>query len=271
MPDWWQRVINFLGFNIWQTPAAAAIDSALRPIGNRTEAVTTLLNSYGLRLIETDPKGNARPLTDPELAVLLTTAENLGPEWYEPFRDHPLNLWVDKNPGGGHYGDGWLRIGDPGDDVSALYRIFIHEGTHASNERRGWPYENRWCYKPGLDWKKVGNQWTHPRQQGTAMQQGDWETLPVDLRDVSTAPGEDLAEMVRYFVHSVRNERAYLWPLDKSRPATYLWDASPTRHVFVRDVFLKLPAKHPWYKRLEPEKEALAARNLALKPGEQIG
>lgn len=97
------------------------------------------------------------------------------------------------------------------------------------------------------------------------MQPGNWETLPVDSRDVSTAPGEDLAETVRYFVHSVKNERAYLWPLDLSRPATYLWDTSPTRFVFVRDVFLQLPSDHPWYKRLSPAIEQLAAQNLGLK------
>jgi hypothetical protein len=69
--------------------------------------------------------------------------------------------------------------------------------------------------------------------------------------------------MVRYFVHSVRDERAWLWPLDQSKPALYLWDTSPTRFIFVRDYFLALPEGHPWYKRLSPEVEKRVA--LALR------
>lgn len=267
MSDWWQRFLNFFGFNIWQTSpqrekGRAGANTPL--LYTHVEAVNKLLVDYGLRLIETDPKGNARPLNDAELHILIATADALGPEWYDPFRDHPINFWIDKNPGGGGYADSWLRVGDPGLDASVLYRIFIHEGTHASNEFRGWPYERRWCTKPGLDWKKVGDAWVHPRQQGGALQDGHWETLPVDSRDVSVAPGEDLAEMVRYFVHSVRNEREFLWPLDKSRPATFLWDTSPTRFVFVRDIFLKLPPGHALYKRLSEDQESLAAKNLGL-------
>ena len=98
------------------------------------------------------------------------------------------------------------------------------------------------------------------------MQPGDWETLPVDAQDVSTSPGEDLAEMVRYFVHSVKDERAYLWPLDLSQPATYLWTTSPTRFVFVRDIFLKLPPTHAWYKRVLPDQEQLALSHLSAPP-----
>jgi hypothetical protein len=80
---------------------------------------------------------------------------------------------------------------------------------------------------------------------------------------VSTTPAEDLAEMVRYYVHSVRDERTWLWPLDLSKPPVYLWDTSPTRFVYVRDHFLALPENHPWYKRLSPDAEDRAAVNLA--------
>jgi hypothetical protein len=221
-----------------------------------------LLNDYGIRLIESDPKGNSRPLTPAERHVLRTTMALLGPAWYGAFRDSPINFWIDRNPGGGHYGNGWLRVGDFGGDLSALYRILLHEGTHASNEYRGWMYEHDWCTRPGLDWVRKGDDYTHPRQQGRPLQPGAWETLPVDSRDVSTAPGEDLAEMVRYYVHSVKNERPYLWPLDQRQPALYLWATSPTRHVFVRDVFLKLSPGHALYRRLSPEQEARAAKNL---------
>lgn len=226
--------------------------------------VTDLLRTYGFRLVESDPKGNARPLTDGEIKTVRDTVGALGPEWYDPFRDRPISLWIDRNPGGGHYGNGWLRIGDPGGDLSILYRVLLHEGTHASNEYRGWLYEEAWCFKPGLDWRKQGDDWVHPRQQGKTAEPGNWESLPVDSRDVSIAPGEDLAETVRYYVHSVRNEREFLWPLDRTRPALYLWDTSPTRFVFVRDVFLKLPPDSPLYKRLTPEQEKLAAANLGL-------
>ncbi|MHB8627910.1 MAG: hypothetical protein ACYDBJ_10850 [Aggregatilineales bacterium] len=239
-------------------------DRSSLPASAHTQLLAEMRDTFGLNVIETDPKGNARPLTDAELSTLHATAQALGETWYGLFRRQPIQLWIDRNPGGGGYANGWLRIGDQGGDVSAIYRIFIHEGTHASNEYRGWPYELQWCSKPGLDWRKVGDTWTHPRQQGAAMQPGNWETLPVDSRDVSTAPGEDLAETVRYFVHSVKNERAYLWPLDQSRPPTYLWDTSPTRFVFVRDVFLQLPSGHPWYKRLSPEIEQRAVQNLGL-------
>jgi hypothetical protein len=234
------------------------------PSVERARTISTLSEIYGIQIIERESQGRARPPTDAELSTILTTVRDLGPEWYGPFRNRPLRLWIDQQPGGGSYGDGSLRIGDPGGDLSLLYRILMHEGTHASNEYRHWPYENEWCTKPGFDWKKVGdNQWTHPRQQGTAMQPGDWETLPVDARDVSTSPGEDLAEMVRYFVHSVKDERAYLWPLDLSKPATYLWTTSPTRFVFVRDIFLKLPPTHPWFKQLTEDQEQLARSHLS--------
>ena len=116
--------------------------------------------------------------------------------------------------------------------------------------------------RPGLDWRQQGSDWVHPRQQGRAPEPGNWETLPVDSRDVSVAPGEDLAEMVRYFVHSVRDERAYLWPLDQTKPPTYLWDTSPTRFIFVRDIFLALPDTHPWYRTLAPDVEARVAHVL---------
>jgi hypothetical protein len=222
-----------------------------------------LASRYGIKLIEQDPKGNARQLTLGETATMVNTIKDLGPEWYGPFLRSPINLWVDRNPGGGGYGNGWLRIGDTKGDVTALYRILIHEGTHASNEYRNWLYENHWCFKPGFDWRKEGETWHHPRQQGAKMESGNWETLPVDSRDVSTSPGEDLAESVRYYVHSVKNERQFLWPLDKSKPPLYLWTTSPTRFVFVRDIFLKLPPTHPWYKMLTPAQEQLAAENMA--------
>lgn len=245
--------------SLWQTPAGNPAENL-----NRAQIVDQLFQECGLRLIESDPKGNARPLTMAEIKILRETTLSLGPVWYAPFRSNPLNLWVDRNPGGGHYGNHWLRIGDPGKDPTALYRIFIHEGTHASNEYRQWMYEQEWCTKPGLDWKRLGEAWMHPRQQGTAMQAGNWETLPVDSRDVSVAPGEDLAEMVRYFVHSVKNERGFLWPLDQNKPPTMLWDTSPTRFVFVRDVFLRLSTDHPWYKTLAPDQEMRARVNLGL-------
>lgn len=238
------------------------LNANLRP--NHAALLADLNNTLGFTVIENDPKGNSRPLSDAELQTLHDTVGAMGPQWYGPFRDKPINFWIDRNPGGGSYGDSWLRIGEPGNDVSVLYRILIHEGTHASNEYRGWPYENQWCMRPGLDWRKVGDTWVHPRQQGQPFLPGEWESLPVDSRDVSTAPGEDLAETVRYFVHSVKGERQFLWPLDQSKPGVYLWDTSPTRFVFVRDVFLKLPPDHVWYKRLSPVLERYAAANLGL-------
>jgi hypothetical protein len=231
---------------------------------SRGAALNTLRSAFGVHVIESDPKGNARPLDDAELSVLYETMQGMGAAWYGDFRAKPINFWIDKNPGGGGYSDSWIRIGDPMGDPSVLYRILIHEGTHASNEYRGWMYELEWCTRPGLDWRKVGDQWTHPRIQGGQHQPGEWESLPTDTRDVSIAPGEDLAEMVRYYVHSVRGERAYLWPLDLSKPAVYLWDTSPTRHVFVRDIFLKLPPEHRWYKPLHPLLELHARRNLGI-------
>lgn len=257
-----ERLFRMLGL----LPAAPVTPIPREPgtVTARATLVNILLSKYGLRLIETDPKGNARPLTDAELQTVQATAEALGPAWYGPFRTKPISLWVDRNPGGGHYGNGWLRIGDPKGDVSILYRILIHEGTHATNEYQGWPYELVWCTKPGLDWRKQGETWVHPRQQAKPKLPGEWESLPVDSRDVSTAPAEDLAEMVRYYVHSVRGERAYLWPLDQSKPPIYLWETSPTRFVYVRDVFLRLSPTHPLYKQLPPDLEARAARNLGL-------
>jgi hypothetical protein len=244
----------------WAARLTSSPEAAPSP--EHTQTVQALLNSYGIRLVETDPKGNARAWRHDELEMLTTTLHLLGPAFSQPFLTEPVQLWIDRHPGGGSYGNHWLRIGEPGRDVSILYRIFLHEGTHASNEYRGWPYENEFCTHPGLDWRKVGSAWVHPRQQGKSLQPGNWETLPVDSRDVSTAPGEDLAETVRYFVHSVKNERAWLWPLDLSKPPLYLWDTSPTRFVYVRDHFLALPADHPWYKRLPPDVEASAVSNL---------
>lgn len=234
----------------------------------RDDAIARLAEQFGVRVVERDLARNARPLRLDELTVLLETLEGLGPRFWEPFRADPLHLWVDRNPGGGGYANKWLRVGEPGRDVSILYRIFIHEGTHASNEYRGWPYETTWCTLPGLDWRKdaAGN-WVHPRQQGRPPEPGAWETLPVSAQDVSTAPGEDLAEMVRYYVHSVKGERAFLWPLDLAQPPIYLWDSSPTRFVLVRDHFLGLPDGHPWHRRLAPEQEARAASNLGAMSG----
>lgn len=229
------------------------------------QAVTALHDEYGITLIERDDKGNARPWRANEIAMLSETLQLLGPRFYGSFKNRPLQLWIDRSPGGGHYGNHSMRIGEPGDDISILYRIFLHEGTHASNEYRGWPYEKVFCTRPGLDWRKEGEQWIHPRQQGREPEPGEWETLPVTSRDVSVAPGEDLAETVRYFVHSVRNERAWLWPLDQNLPALYLWDTSPTRFIYVRDHFLALPDDHPWYKRLDPETEDRVAENLAVE------
>jgi hypothetical protein len=232
---------------------------------SKVQAIARLAQNHGVDLIEHDPQGNARPWRPEEIGLLAETLDRLGPTFCGPFQRHRLHIWIDRNPGGGGFGNGWLRIGEPAHDLSILYRIFLHEATHASNEYRGWPYENQFCTRPGLDWRKGNDQWVHPRQQGKPPQPGDWETLPVDSRDVSTAPGEDLAEMVRYYVHSVRNERAWLWPLDLSQPPLYLWDTSPTRFVFVRDHFLALPEDHPWYKRLPPEQEKRAAQNLATQ------
>jgi hypothetical protein len=261
MNNFLRWLINLFGFNIWQRPPPVA--DSVRP-AERGALVDHLHSTYGIKLIESDPKGNARPLSTAELLTLRQTLDLLGETWSAPFREKPIHFWIDRTPGGGHYGNQWLRIGEPHNDLSVLYRIFIHEGTHASNEYRGWLYENAWCFKNGLDWRKEGDEWTHPRQQGKPLHSGDWETLPVDSRDVSTAPGEDLAEMVRYYVHSVREERAYLWPLDLSKPPTYLWETSPTRFVFVRDVFLRLPEDSPLYKRLSPALERRAAANLGL-------
>lgn len=229
-----------------------------------TQVLAALRERYGIKLIESDPKGNARPWSRDEIAVLRETLELLGPTFSSPFAKAPISVWIDRKPGSGHYGNRWLRIGDPERDLSVLYRILLHEATHASNEYREWPYETEYCMRPGLDWRREGEHWVHPRQQGRLPEPGDWETLPVTSRDVSTAPGEDLAEMVRYYVHSVRDERAWLWPLDPSLPALYLWDTSPTRFVYVRDHFLALPEHHPLYKRLDPETEARAAANLAV-------
>lgn len=254
-PNLWDLLKRLMAGQPANEATAAAVD-----------VVATLNHSYGVRVIEHDPKGNARPWRPAELRLISETLELLGPAFYTPFLRHPLNLWIDRTGGGGGFGDGWLRIGEPGHDPSVLYRLFLHEGTHASNEYRGWPYERAYCTVPGLDWRKDGNEWAHPRQQGRPPQPGHWETLPVDSRDVSVAPGEDLAEMVRYFVHSVRNERAYLWPLDQRQPPLYLWDTSPTRFIYVRDYFLALPEDHPWYRRLDPAIEGRVARHLAEVP-----
>ncbi len=224
---------------------------------------SNLLSAYGIRLVEKDSHKNARPWHDDEIALLDETLYLLGSTFYGPFLTKPLNVWIDRLPGGGSYGHQWLQLGEPGHDLSILYRIFLHEATHASNEYRGWPYETKYCMRPGLDWRREGNRWIHPRQQGSPPEPGNWETLPVQTRDVSTAPGEDLAETVRYFVHSVRNERAWLWPLDLSEPPLYLWDTSPTRFIFVRDCFLRLPPDHIWYRRLADEVEARVASWLA--------
>lgn len=226
------------------------------------QAVQRLRDIYGIKIIESDPKGGVRPWRQDELNIVLETIHLLGPTFYAPFKQKPISIWIDRQPDGGHFGNGSLRIGEPNDDVSILYRVLLHEGTHASNEYRGWPYENEFCTKPGLDWHKDGEIWVHPRQQGKPPQPGEWETLPVDTNDVSVAPGEDLAEMVRYYVHSVKKERAWLWPLDQTKPARNLWDSSPTRFVYVRDHFLQLPEDHPWYHRLSPEQEKLAAEHL---------
>ncbi len=229
-----------------------------------TRAVEHLRAAYGVQLVERDPKGNARPWRAEELALLDETLRLLGPTFYGPFlRGEPLHIWIDRAPGGGGYGNHWLRIGEPGGDLSVLYRVFLHEGTHASNEYRGWPYERQFCTLPGLDWRKVGDTWAHPRQQGRPPEAGQWETLPVTSRDVSTAPGEDLAEAVRYYVHSVRGERVWLWPLDLSQPPLYLWNTSPTRFIYVRDYFLALPPDHPWYKRLDDATETHIGAILA--------
>jgi len=256
MIDWFLRFLGVRG----QLPPSPIQSTT----SDRARTIATLLDTYGVQIVEQGAPGNARSLTDGELNTILSTVRDMGLEWYGPFRNRPLRLWIDRAPGGGGYGSGWLRVGDPGNDLSQLYRVLIHEGTHASNEYRNWPFEQEWCTKPGFDWQKVGeNTWQHPRQQGTTMQPGNWETLPVDSRDVSVSPAEDLAESVRYFVHSVKNERIFLWPLDQNQPATYLWATSPTRFVFVRDVFLKLPPTHPWYKRLTPDQEQLARAHLA--------
>ena len=226
------------------------------------EAIGAIATTYGLRILENTPDRGARPWRLAELRLINETLGLLGPAFYSPFLPRPCDVWFDRTPGGGGYGNGTLRIGDPGHDPSLLYRVFLHEGTHASNEYRGWPYERQYCMRPGLDWRQQGSDWVHPRQQGRAPEPGNWETLPVDSRDVSVAPGEDLAEMVRYFVHSVRDERAYLWPLDQTKPPTYLWDTSPTRFIFVRDIFLALPDTHPWYRTLAPDVEARVAHVL---------
>lgn len=239
-----------------------AADQPQAPAITQPRAIADLRERFGLAIIEQDPKGNARPWRAEEIELVHETIRLLGPTFSTVFVTNPIHLWIDRNPGGGGYGSGWLRIGEPGHDLSVLYRILLHEATHASNELRGWPYERRYCTRPGLDWRQDGDTWRHPRQQGEPPQPGDWETLPVDSRDVSTAPGEDLAEMVRYYVHSVRDEREYLWPLDQNLPATYLWDTSPTRFVFVRDYFLQLPDDHPWYRRLSSAQEARATANL---------
>jgi len=233
------------------------------PDPSRRAALSARLAAdYGVRAVAAEVQPGARPWREDELALLSETLALLGPRFYEPFLTHPLHIWLDQARGEGGFGHGWLRIGDPGPDRSILYRIFLHEATHASNEYRGWPYEQRYCTRPGLDWRLVGGEWRHPRQQGRLPRPGPWETLPVDSRDVSTSPGEDLAETVRYFVHSVRDERAWLWPLDQSLPATYLWDTSPTRFIFVRDYFLALTPDHAWYRRLDEDVEARVKHTL---------
>jgi hypothetical protein len=230
--------------------------------GERAALAARLERHYGVHAVEADVQPDARPWRDDELALLDDTLDLLGPRFYGPFLAHPLRVWLDRSHGEGGFGHGWLRIGDPGADTSVLYRVFLHEATHASNEYRDWPYEKQFCTRPGLDWRLIDGEWRHPRQQGRLPRPGPWETLPVDSRDVSTNPGEDLAEMVRYFVHSVRDERAWLWPLDQTMPATYLWETSPTRFIFVRDYFLALGADHPWYRRLDDAVEERVRRDL---------
>ena len=224
--------------------------------------INQLAQLYGLKIVEQDPKGNARPWRHDEIAIIEETMAHLGPAFRAALVNNPIHVWIDRNPGGGSFGNKWLRIGEPGSDTSILYRIFLHESTHAVNEYLGWPYEQTYCMLPGLDWRKEREVWRHPRQQGYEPEPGNWETLPVDSRDVSTAPGEDLAETVRYFVHSVKGERQWLWPVDQSQPGVFLWDTSPTRFIYVRDHLLKLPEQHPWHRTLSPETEKRIARIL---------
>lgn len=248
--------------SIWQKIARLWRGASAAPSQPVSERAARLASVYGVHAVGPETQAAARPWREGELALLEDTLRQLGPRFYEPFRSHPLRVWLDTAHGEGGFGHGWLRIGDPGRDTSVLYRIFLHEATHASNEYRGWPYEKLFCTRPGFDWRLVDGEWRHPRQQGRLPRPGAWETLPVDSRDVSTNPAEDLAEMVRYFVHSVRDERAWLWPLDQSQPATYLWDTSPTRFIFVRDYFLGLEPDHPWYRRLDEHVEKRVRRAL---------
>ena len=50
--------------------------------GEHSRAVDVLKSTYGLRLIETDPKGNARPWRSSELSMLQETLRLLGPAFY---------------------------------------------------------------------------------------------------------------------------------------------------------------------------------------------
>src|SRR5512140_1664144 len=97
---------------------------AIKPLAmSHADALSALRATFGITVVESDPKGNSRPLQPDELAILYETVQSLGPTWYGKFPAKPVNFWIDKNPGGGGYNDSWLRIGEPGADPSVLYRI----------------------------------------------------------------------------------------------------------------------------------------------------
>ena len=140
-----------------------------------------------------------------------------------------------------------------------LSSIAFCSTTHASNEYRGWPYENEFCTCPGLDWRKKGDTWTHPRSRGAAGAcPGDPAGRP---RDVSTALGEDLAESVRY-CPLVRDERAWRPPTKASRRSTC---GIRRRHASSMSATTSYSFRiSPWYRRLDAVVDARAA-NLAQR------
>jgi hypothetical protein len=194
-----------------------------QPVTNRLQALFGLV-----------PDAPTIPLA--VLEKVHDTAALLGPEWYGVFVQQPIRLTTERDA------SGEVLVINP----LNVRRSFITEGTRLVNQRRGNFYQNNWCTKPGFDWRFEDGEWLHPAARGES---GNWEMLPVPF----TNPADDLAEMVMFYVDLVERNFA----------AKRLSVTAPTRFVFVRDAFLRLPVDHVWYANLTPQAEQQAAENLA--------
>jgi len=104
---------------------------------------SNLLSAYGIRLVEKDSHKNARPWHDDEIALLDETLYLLGSTFYGPFLTKPLNVWIDRLPGGGSYGHQWLQLGEPGHDLSILYRICAPDLIGGGKATGGFTLDNK--------------------------------------------------------------------------------------------------------------------------------